>query len=134
MKQTALLALMMLALLCSCERKRDDYRPEWFYGTIEEEEDTLARDTGSAALPQPGKSMPEERRSTGKEVTGTLEGHQAYQSSRSCDDEEEDDEEQADEHPGTKPDDPMFGYDYWDDEDDAYEMDRNQSDPYPDDW
>lgn len=44
------------------------------------------------------------------------------------------DEEDVKEHPGTSPDDPMFGFDYWDDEDDAYEMDRNQSDAYPDDW
>lgn len=44
------------------------------------------------------------------------------------------DEEDAREHPGTPPDDGMFGFDYWDDEDDAYEMDRNQTDAYPDEW
>lgn len=37
-------------------------------------------------------------------------------------------------HSGTSPDDAMFGFDYYDDEDDAYEMDRNQIDAYPDDW
>lgn len=37
-------------------------------------------------------------------------------------------------HPGTKPDDPLFGYDYYDDADNAYEMERNQIDAYPDDW
>lgn len=47
---------------------------------------------------------------------------------------EEDDEVDERKHPGTPPDDGMFGFDYWDDEDDAYEMDRNQQDAYPDDW
>jgi len=37
-------------------------------------------------------------------------------------------------HPGTKPDDPLFGFDPWDDEDDAYDVERNQIDPYPDEW
>lgn len=37
-------------------------------------------------------------------------------------------------HPGTKPDDPLFGFDPWDDEDDAYSVERNQIDAYPDEW
>lgn len=39
-------------------------------------------------------------------------------------------------HRGTSPDDGMFGFDYYDDEDDEYHMERNQSDPYPNerDW
>lgn len=37
-------------------------------------------------------------------------------------------------HPGTKPDDPMFGFDPWDDWDDAYNLERNDIDPYPDEW
>lgn len=41
---------------------------------------------------------------------------------------------QNDGHPGTKPDDGLFGFDPWDDEDDAYHMERNQIDPYPGEW
>lgn len=37
-------------------------------------------------------------------------------------------------HPGTKPDDEMYGFDPWDDEDDAYNVERNQQDPYPNEW
>lgn len=35
---------------------------------------------------------------------------------------------------GTPLDDGAFGYDYWDDPDDRYEMDRNQMDAFPDEW
>ena len=37
-------------------------------------------------------------------------------------------------HPGTKPDDGLFGFDPWDDEDDAYSLERGFQDPYPDEW
>jgi len=40
----------------------------------------------------------------------------------------------GDGHPGTKPDDPLFGFDPWDDEDDAYNLERNIIDPYPGEW
>lgn len=37
-------------------------------------------------------------------------------------------------HPGTKPDDGLFGFDPWDDEDDAYNLERTIIDPYPNEW
>ena len=57
------------------------------------------------------------------------------QSTYNDDDNDESESSYAhDGHPGTKPDDPLFGFDPWDDEDDAYNVERNQQDPYPDEW
>ena len=43
---------------------------------------------------------------------------------------------EEEDYEGTSPDDGMFGFDYWDDRDDRYHDERNETDPYPneEDW
>ena len=45
-----------------------------------------------------------------------------------------DEQDVEDAHPGTKPDDGMFGFDPLDDLDDSYDVERYSEDPYPDEY
>lgn len=127
MKKTIAILMFLMCMMTlyeSCEGNRSGKQP--YHYTIEDGEESIEAEEGEEC-----EDSIESKESEVKISEGSSKYHSGSYHSSSR---ESESEYANDGHPGTKPDDGLFGFDPWDDEDDAYDVERNQVDPYPDEW
>jgi len=115
------IVILSLVLLCSCGNRGRAIRP-WEIDTPSEECQQDSITDNDTISPSSSKTY------------GGYSDSYNYESEDYEANEEPKSKYANDGHPGTKPDDGLFGFDPYDDEDDAYDVERNQIDPYPDEW
>lgn len=123
--------LAILLAISYCSESKPSYRsaPEHIY--VPQKEATSSDKKSEASDPaKEKKATSADKPSPASTATKEKKAKQI----RELEDRERHERYANDGHPGTKPDDGLFGFDPWDDEDDAYSLERGFQDPYPDEW